>query len=252
VNHIILTYKIIFSQLKKQINNNIISLISGFLIVLLIRSILAIMDTIFIPQEFPFQRIVFILTTALLIMGMEIGYTKFVFHIIDKKNKGVNSIFNYFHYLIHYLKGLCLYYFLLFLLFLPLFIFLFFNYEFEFFEMLFNSINDPYFYELVANYFNFQAIIMVFLLCFLPSIYIAIRLSFWSYFVIDKELSALKSLKQSWFITNTRSLEICFFALGLLLFNLLGAMILIGICFTVPISYLFFCLYFRHLIANQR
>ena len=61
-------------KLKKQIRTiglynskakNIISLIGGFLIVLLIRSVLATMDTIFIQEEFPAQRVVFILSTAL-------------------------------------------------------------------------------------------------------------------------------------------------------------------------------------------
>ena len=85
---IISTFWIIYDEVKNyflDLSKNIIPLISGFLIVLLIRSVLTIMDTLFIQEEFPIQRIIFILSTALLIMGLEIGYTKFVFSIIDKK-----------------------------------------------------------------------------------------------------------------------------------------------------------------------
>ena len=80
MGNIFSTYKIIYNQIIDYISNNkklLISIISGFLLILIIRSILAIMDTIFIQEEFPVQRIIFILSTSLLIMGMEIGYTKF-------------------------------------------------------------------------------------------------------------------------------------------------------------------------------
>jgi len=250
MNDIISIYHIICGQIKERFSKNIISLIVGFLVVLLMRSLLAIMDTIFIQDEFPIQRIVFILSTALLIMGLEIGYTKFVFKIIDNHNHNISSIFNYFHFLKKYVLGLILYYFSLTILFLPFLLYLLLKYELEFFELLINSINDPYFQELVSTYFNFNELFLIFLVCLIPTIYFAIRLSFWSYFVIDKEDNALESIKKSWLLTKNKSFEICVFGMLLLFFNLLGALLLVGICFTVPISYLFFCLYFRYLLSQ--
>ena len=85
MNNIITTYKIIYHQLVDYTTSNsktLISIISGFLLVLIIRSLLAIMDTLFIQEEFPIQRIVFMLSTSLLIMGLEIGYTKFIFVLL--------------------------------------------------------------------------------------------------------------------------------------------------------------------------
>ena len=56
----------LYNEIKKLISNNskaFISIISAFLLVFLIRSLLAIIDTIFIAEEYPIQRIIFILST---------------------------------------------------------------------------------------------------------------------------------------------------------------------------------------------
>ena len=96
MNDILNTYQLIFRKIKNcfsDYSKNIFPLISGFLIVMFARSIFAIMDTIFIQEEFPIQRIIFILSTILLIVGLEIGYTKFVFNILDKKLLKLSQIF---------------------------------------------------------------------------------------------------------------------------------------------------------------
>ena len=59
----------------------------------------------------------FILSTALLIIGIEIGYTKFVFKLIDKTPSKLGDIFNYFHLLTKYISGMILYYLILVILF---------------------------------------------------------------------------------------------------------------------------------------
>ena len=86
-----MTIDLIIASLSNNTRASI-SIISAFLLILFIRSLLAIMDTIFIQEEFTIQRIIFILSTGLLIMGMEIGYTKFVFELIDKKERKLNYI----------------------------------------------------------------------------------------------------------------------------------------------------------------
>ena len=95
----IATFKNIYLQLKKLYANNpssIISLVKGFIIVFLIRILLTTLDTIFVVDQYPIQRIIFIVSTALLIMGLEIGYTKFIFNIIDGVKVSISEIFNQF------------------------------------------------------------------------------------------------------------------------------------------------------------
>ena len=78
-----------------------------------------------------------------------------------------------------------------------------------------------------------------------------IRIFFWSYFIIDKELSGINAIQKSWQLTKNRNYEILFFGIFLLLINIIGALTIIGICLTLPLSYLFVCLYFRFLISKN-
>lgn len=255
MNNIFQTYQAVYQKIKEYFDNytkHIFPLISGFLIIMLARSIFAIMDTIFIQEEFPLQRIVFMLSTALLIMGLEIGYTKFVFNAIDKKTLKISNIFNEFHLLGKYVFGLLLFYLIIIICLVPFFIYLFIKYGNEFIDIIISSMADPYFQELAATYFNFNELFLVFLLFSIPAFYMGIRLSLWSYFVIDCNVYGMNCIKESWILTSNKTYEILAFGLLLLFFNLIGALLIIGICFTVPISYLFFCLYFRHLLSNQK
>ena len=219
---------------------------------MLTRSAFAIMDTIFIQEEFPIQRIIFIVSTALLIMGLEIGYTKFVFNVVDKKTSKLSKLFNYFHLLGQYIVGLLLYYLIILICLIPFFIYLVSKYGGDFFDMIISSLSDPYFQELAATYFNFDELFLMFLLCSIPAFYIGIRLSFWSYFIIDCKIYGIECIKKSWDLTSNKLSEIIAFGILLLFLNLIGALLIIGICFTVPISYLFFCLYFRYLLTHQK
>ena len=254
MNNIFSTYKIIYNQIIDSLSNNTrasISIISGFLLILIIRSLLAIMDTIFIQEEFPIQRIIFILSTGLLIIGMEIGYTKFVFELIDKKERKLNYIFNHFHILGKYLSGLLIFYLIIILFSLPILIYTYFKYGLEIFNIFSSSLLDPYFQELATSYFNFQELAYIVILFSIPTIYVMIRVFFWSYLIIDKEYSGLLAIKTSWILTKNRNLEILTFGIALLFINLLGALTIIGICITLPLSYLFVCLYFRYLLSNK-
>ena len=78
-----------------------------------------------------------------------------------------------------------------------------------------------------------------------------IRIFFWSYLIIDRGLTGLNSIKMSWKITKNKNLEILIFGISLLFINLLGILTIIGICITLPLSYLFVCLYFRYLLSNK-
>ena len=245
---------IVYNQIKTRITSDtksLISLISAFLIVFLIRSMLAIMDTVFIVDEYPVQRIFFIMSTSLLIMGIEIGFTKFLFYQVDKKSKSLLIIFNYFHVLGKYLTGTALFYLCVFIGVIPGFLYLYIQYGHEFINIVYTSWGDQYFQELVSAYFNINDILIVLILILIPAMYISIRLSFWSYFLIDKEYSGIKSITSSYYLTKNKEIEIFSYLIIILIFNLLGLLSIIGICFTIPITYLFLCKYYRLLIVNQ-
>ena len=251
----LLTIKTIYQQLIsifKQNTRGFLSLVSGFFIILIVRMFLSIVDTIFIAEEFPIQRIIFMLSTALLIVGIEMGYNKLIFKIIDNKEASLSSVFNYFNLLGQYIIGQLIYCLILLLVCLPSMIYLLLQYGNKFFEVVYHSILDPYFQELVASYFNVNELFVILFLLLIPVIYITIRLSCWLYFIIDKKLTGQEAIKQSWILTKNKTGEILIIGLCLIVINIIGLISIIGICFTAPISYLFFCLYYRYLLANQK
>ena len=241
-------FKIIYTNMKESYINNFnifLSVISGFMIVFLIRSMLAIIDTIFVVDEYPVQRFLFIGSTTLMIMGLEVGFTKFIFLIIDKRKPSLGKIFSYFHLLGKYVFGLLMFYFFILLSVLPGFIFLYIKYNGEIINLIYNSIGDPYFQELISSYFSLFDLFILVIIVMIPSIYVSIRLCLWSYFVIDKEMDGYNAIKQSLNLTKTKELElICYFCI-ILIFNFFGILSLIGICFTIPLTYVFLCQYYR-------
>ena len=254
MNNILLTYKIIYNKLVDILSietRSSLSLISAFLLMMISRSILTIMDTVFIQDEFPLQRIIFILCTSLLIMGIEVGYTKFVFQFIDRKNQKISFIFNQFSILGKYISGLLIYYGIALLCAIPGFLYLLFKYGIDFFNILSSVFLDPYFQELSTSYINFNELLVILILISVPSTYLMIRLIFWNYFIIDKKLNPINAIKESWLLTKNKNTEILILGIGLLFFNILGAFTIIGICITIPLSYLLFCIYFIYLLSNN-
>ena len=243
----------LYNEIKKLISNNskaFISIISAFLLVFLIRSLLAIMDTIFIAEEYPIQRIIFILSTSLMIMGLEIGFTKFIFNTLDNKKYSLSHIFNYFHLLGKYIIGLLLFYLCVFIGVIPGFIYFYFKYGTEFIAILSSSIGDPYFQELISAYFNNIDILILLIIISIPAMYASIRLSFWSYFVIEKEIAGIQAIQKSYYLTKNKELEIVLYLFIILIVNFLGLLSIIGICFTIPITYIFLCKYYR--VLNKK
>ena len=245
--------KIIIFEIKSSYFKNtqhLILLISSFLLVFLIRSLLMIMDSIFVIDEYSIQRIIFITSTSLLVMGLEIGFTKLIFKITDDSKTSMTDIFNYFHLLWKYITGLLLFYLSISIGFLPGMLFIYWKTKGEFLDILFDSINDPYFQELVAGYFNTNDLLILIIVICIPGIYLSIRLCFWSYFIIDQEITALDAIKKSLYISKNKEFEIIIYLFIILIFNLIGLISIFGICFTIPLTYMFLCKYFR--LLNQR
>lgn len=86
------------------------------------------------------------------------------------------------------------------------------------------------------------------LLFVIPGIYLAIRLQYYTAFIIEENAGAIESLKRSWQITqgHTGSLFLLFLAmLGIGIIGLLLAFI--GVFFAIPVIYQMYCESFRRL-----
>ena len=253
MQNMIKTFKNIYLQLKEIYTDNpssIISLIKGFMVVFLIRICLTALDAIFVIDEYPIQRIIFMVSTALLIMGLEIGYTKFIFNIIDGIKVNISEIFNNFDLLGKYIVTTLIFYAILLVGSLPGIFYTLFKYGMEFFDILADVITEPYYGELIDSFLNMNDILIIITLISIPVIYLTIRFCFWSFYIIDKQLDPLVALKASWDLTENQELNIFCYTIFILLINFLGALSIIGLCVTAPLSYLFFCKYYRFLNAK--
>ena len=251
-NTLITNFKSIYYKMKEfYFNNpqNLISIISAFLLVLIIRFILLSIDTIFIADDYSAQYIIFLISTWLLVTGIEIGYTKFIFNKIDNHNVKMSDIFNYFDILPRYILSILINLIIILACVLPAMIFGYYKYGPQLITTIIDSINDPYYKELIDSYFNSSDIIIILLLILIPIIFIQLRLCFINFYIIDKDYTVWDAIKQSWMITENHILNILVYFLIFIIFNLLGMLSMVGIFFTAPISYLFFCIYFR-LINN--
>ena len=245
--------KIIIQDLKNIYNNNykvLITIISGFILVFFIRTLLAILDTMFTVDEYPIQRILFMLSSTLLIIGLEIGFTRLILNALNNQKIALNHIFNYFDLLCKYIQGLFCFYFMILIATTPLIAYLYFQYSSEIFSILYNSINDPYFEELISSYVDFQNLLVSVLLFIVPVLYLSLRSFLWTYLVIDKEIGGYLALKKSFQLTQNKSSEIICYLFLIALFNLVGLLSIIGICFTIPITYIFLCKYYKLFLKN--
>ena len=249
---LILNFKTIYNKVKEFYSNNpqnLLSIISAFLLVLIIRFILLSVDTIFLEGNYSIQYIIFLVSTWLLVTGIEIGYTKFIFHKIDNKNVKMSDLFNYFDILPKYVLGILINFIILIACIMPALIFVYYKYGSQLIGTIIDSLNDPYYKELIDSYFNSSDVMIILLLILIPVIFIQLRLCFFNFYIVDKGFHVIYAMKKSWVITENHILNISVYFLIFILFNIIGFASIIGIFFTAPVSYLFFCMYFR-LINN--
>jgi len=243
-----LHFKIVYNKIREfYLNNpqNLLSIISAFLLVLIIRFILLSIDTIFLADDYSAQYIIFLISTWLLVTGIEIGYTKFIFNKIDDNIVKISDLFNYFDILPRYILGILINFIIIIGCMLPAIVFVYYKYGPQLLTTIIDSINDPYYKELIDSYFNSTDIIIIFSLILIPVIFVQLRLCFFNFYIIDREYAVIDAMKKSWAITEDHILHILIYFLIFVVFNLLGMITMIGIFFTAPISYLFFCFYFR-------
>jgi uncharacterized membrane protein len=71
----------------------------------------------------------------------------------------------------------------------------------------------------------------------IPGIYLAIRLQFYPFYIIENDETSLKALQKSWYATEDFTFELVIFGICFLVANFVGAFCLgIGMIFTYPIT----------------
>jgi len=87
----------------------------------------------------------------------------------------------------------------------------------------------------------------------IPGIILSIRLSFFDYFIVDRNSKIIESLKKSWEITkgNTWNLFLLYLLLGLI--NFLGALaLMIGLFWSIPTTMLAQAFVYRKLSSQLK
>ncbi len=93
-------------------------------------------------------------------------------------------------------------------------------------------------------------VMLGFILLIIPGIYLALRLQFYSYYIVDKNAGALDSLRMSWKATDKNVINIFLFMLLIIGINILGALaLLVGLLITIPVSFIAVTLLYRKLSA---
>ena len=86
------------------------------------------------------------------------------------------------------------------------------------------------------------------LLLILPGIYLAIKLQFWAYLVIDKNMNPFDALKKSWDMTRGKFWKLFGLIIVLCAINLLGVLVLlVGLFITIPLTFVAMASIYRQL-----
>lgn len=98
----------------------------------------------------------------------------------------------------------------------------------------------------VACIFAGIAIVGGLILLVIPGIYVAVRLQFFTYYIVDKDAGVMDALKMSWNLTKNGKLNLFLFDLLLVLLNFGGALLLgVGLLLTLPLSLAAMALLYR-------
>lgn len=99
-----------------------------------------------------------------------------------------------------------------------------------------------------ATIVYFLIVVAGLILLIIPGIYLALRLQFYSYYIVDKNAGAIDSLRMSWKATDKNVINIFLFELLLVGINILGALaLLVGLLVTIPLSFIAVTLLYRKL-----
>jgi len=183
------------------------------------------------PQNIQF--ILFRLASNLFGMGLTLGSIRIILDVIGGMETKIENLFNSFQLLIPYIGAYLLFSLGMLLLFIP-------------FSRLIISTDSGLklvesflsgdinaLVQLMAYSINFNYLFLYLLPCF----YMWIKIQFFPYFIISKEMGPIEALKKSYEITEGQSVNLVLFFMTLIMINLLGLIPLgLGLVFTIPFS----------------
>ena len=103
----------------------------------------------------------------------------------------------------------------------------------------------------IANIICFIVTYIGLILCIIPGLFIATRLQFYIYFIVEKDCNALDALSKSWEYTSGETLNLMLFVLALVLINFIGVLCCgIGVLVTAPMSTIAMALVYRRLTGT--
>lgn len=101
---------------------------------------------------------------------------------------------------------------------------------------------------IAGNILYALAVIVGLAFLIVPGIYLAIRLQFYGYLIIDKGMGAIEALKESGSLTRGVKINLFLLGLGLIALNILGAMALgVGLFITIPMTWIASAYVYRRL-----
>lgn len=90
---------------------------------------------------------------------------------------------------------------------------------------------------MVANFLYGIIVLVGLLLLIFPGVYLAIRLQFIFYLLLDKEMSIKEAFSSSWKMTEEKTSDLFCFGVLIFCFNVLGVVcLLVGLVVTIPVS----------------
>ena len=117
---------------------------------------------------------------------------------------------------------------------------------------LFNNVR-PFLSYFVASFLYGIATLVGLFLLVVPGIYIAIRLQFYPYYIIEQGDSSIEALRKSFNSTQDLTLDLFLFGITVLAANVLGVLLFgLGIVFTYPLTTMATAVIYRGLLNDAQ
>ena len=179
------------------------------------------------------QFILFRLASNLFGMGLTLGSIRIILDVIGGVETKIENLFNSFQLLIPYIGAYLLFSLGMLLLYIPFSRLIISTDSGLKLVESFLSGDIDMLIQLMAYSINFNYLFLYFLPCF----YMWIKIQFFPYFIISKEMGAIEALKKSYEITEGQSLTLVLFFITLIMIDLVGLIPLgLGLVFTIPFS----------------
>ena len=103
----------------------------------------------------------------------------------------------------------------------------------------------------IGNIIYAIAVYLGFILCIVPGIFLAVRLQFYIFFIVENDCNAFDALAKSWECSKGESMNLILLGLAFFLVNILGAICCgVGLLVTAPMSTIGIALVYRRFVGG--